>query len=146
MNTLDRLGDGVMEAVLIGAPDPEIVALEERLRSAQLNADGEALDQLISDDLLFTGPDGNLATKSVDIGAHQSGLIRFLKHEPKEMKIRKVGADVAIVALRTFLEVEVSGNVISGTYRYTRVWAREGDRSWRVVGGQVSEISHATTD
>jgi ketosteroid isomerase-like protein len=137
---------GVMESILIGAPDPEIIALEERLRAAQLDADGQALDQLISDDLLFTGPDGNLATKSVDINAHQSGLIRFRKHEPEELKIRRVGADVAIVALRVWLEVEVSGNVISGTYRYTRVWAREGDGNWRVVGGQVSEISHATTD
>ena len=137
---------GVMEAIVLGAADPEIIALEERLRSAQLYADGDALDQLISDDLLFTGPDGNLATKSVDINAHQSGLIRFRKHEPRELKIRRVGADVAIVALRVWLEVEVSGNVISGTYRYTRVWAREGDGNWRVVGGQVSEISHATTD
>ena len=133
-------------SVLLGAPDPEIVALEERLRSAQLDANADALDQLISDDLLFTGPDGNLATKSVDINAHQSGLIRFRKHEPEELKIRRVGTDVAIVALRVWLEVEVSGNVISGTYRYTRVWAREGDGNWRVVGGQVSEISHATTD
>ena len=136
----------VVESVLVGAPDPEIVALEERLRSAQLDANAGALDQLISDDLLFTGPDGNLATKSVDINAHQFGLIRFRKHEPEALKIRRVGADVAIVALRVWLEVEVSGNVISGTYRYTRVWAREGDRNWRVVAGQVSEISHATTD
>jgi ketosteroid isomerase-like protein len=136
----------VMDSILVGAPDPEIVALEERLRSAQLDANADALDQLISDDLLFTGPDGNFATKSVDINAHESGLIRFRKHEPEELKIRRVGADVAIVALRAWLEVEVSGNVISGTYRYTRVWAREGDGNWRVVGGQVSEISHATTD
>ena len=28
----------VVESVLVGAPDPEIVALEERLRSAQLGA------------------------------------------------------------------------------------------------------------
>ena len=138
--------NSVMEAILVGAPDPEIVALEARLRSAQLDADGEALDKLISDDLLFTGPDGNLATKSVDINAHQSGLIRFRKHEPEELRVRRVGAEVAIVALRVRLEVEVSGNVINGTFRYTRVWAREGDGNWRVVGGQVSEISHATTD
>ena len=146
MNTRDRVGHAVMDGVLVGNPDPEIVGLEERLRSAQLSADADALDQLISDDLLFTGPDGNLATKSVDIGAHESGLVRFRKHEPEEMRIRRVGTDVAIVALRTRLEVEVSGNVVSGTYRYTRVWAREGDRLWRVVGGQVSEISHGTTD
>lgn len=131
---------GVVESILVGAPDPEIVDLEQRLRTAQLTADADALDQLISDDLLFTGPDGNLSTKSQDIDAHQSGFIQFRKHEPEELRIRRVGSDVAIAALRARLEVEVSGNIVSGTYRYTRVWAREGDGNWRVVGGHVSEL------
>ena len=47
-----------LQSVLIGPDDPEIVALEAALRSAQLSADVEALARLISDDLLFTGPDG----------------------------------------------------------------------------------------
>ena len=90
----------VMEAILVGARDPEIVAAEAHLRSAQLNADVDALDQLIADDLLFTGPDGNLATKADDLAAHRSGLVRFGKHEPEELRIRRVGANVAIAALR----------------------------------------------
>jgi ketosteroid isomerase-like protein len=130
----------VMEAILVGAPDPEIVAVEARLRSAQLNADPDALDQLIDDDLLFTGPDGNLATKADDISAHRSGLVRFRKHEPEELRIRRVGADVAIATLRANLTVEIAGSVSSGTYRYTRVWAREVGGSWRVVGGHVSSL------
>ena len=133
----------VMEAILVGAPDPEIVAVETRLRSAQLNADADALDRLIADNLLFTGPDGNLATKADDLAAHRSGLVRFRKHEPEELRIRRVGADVAIAALRARLTVEVAGKVSSGSYRYTRVWAREADGSWRVVGGQVSPCTPA---
>jgi ketosteroid isomerase-like protein len=133
----------VMEAILVGAPDPEIVAVEARLRSAQLNADADALYQLIADDLLFAGPDGNLATKADDLAAHRSGLVRFRKHEPEELRIRRVGADVAIAALRTRLTVEVAGSISSGTYRYTRVWARETGGSWRVVGGHVSPCGTA---
>jgi ketosteroid isomerase-like protein len=128
----------VMEAILIGARDPEIVAVEARLRVAQLNADVNALDQLIADDLLFTGPDGNLATKADDLAAHRSGLVRFRKHEPEELRIRRVGADIAIAALRARLTVEIADTTSSGTYRYTRVWGRETDGSWRVVGGHVS--------
>ena len=66
-----------IEAALVGAADPEIVALEARIRTAQLDADVAALDSLIADDLLFTGPDGHLANKAQDLQAHGSGTVRF---------------------------------------------------------------------
>jgi hypothetical protein len=52
------LGHQLMNAVLIGEPAPEIVALESQIRAAQLAGDVAALDHLISDNLLFTGHDG----------------------------------------------------------------------------------------
>jgi len=130
-----------MARVLVGAQDAEVVALEARLRSAQLDANVDVLDQLISDDLLFTGPDGNLATKSQDLEAHRSGVVRFRNHQPQDLRIRRVGKDVAITALLARLAVEIAGNVARGTYRYTRVWHREEDGKWRVVGGHVSAVS-----
>ena len=66
-----------LEAVLIGAGDAEIVALEATLRGAQLAADVSTLARLISDDLLFTGPDGQLGTKAQDLEAHGLGVVRF---------------------------------------------------------------------
>jgi hypothetical protein len=130
----------LMEDVLVGNPDPEIVAFEAQLRVAQLSADTSALDQLISADLLFTGPDGHLASKAQDLDAHSSGAVRFRQHEPEELKIRRVGSTVAISALRARLIVEVAGKLVHGVYCYTRVWSRE-DGQWRVVGGHVSEVS-----
>jgi ketosteroid isomerase-like protein len=121
-------------------PDAEIVALEARLRTAQLAADVQELGQLIDDDLLFTGPDGQLGTKAQDLAAHGSGAVRFREHEPEELRVRRVGSDVAVVALRARLAVEVAGSVVRGTYRYTRVWSRGKDGAWRVVGGHVSEV------
>ena len=100
------------------------------------------MDRLIAGDLLFTGPDGRLATKAQDLGAHRSGAVRFREHEPEELRVRRVGPDVAIVALRARLEVEVAGTVQRGTYRYTRAvaWARERGGAWQIVGGHVSEV------
>src|SRR5687768_11695701 len=135
-----------MEAVLVGPPDPEIAALESRLRAAQLAADVAALDALIADELLFTGPDGQLGTKGQDLEAHGSGVVRFRGHEPEELRVRRVAPNVAVVALRTRLEVEVAGALVRGTYRYTRVWARENDGPWRVVGGHVSEVPSPARD
>lgn len=130
----------VMMAVLVGDPDPEMVACEAKLRAAQLRADVAALDQLIADPLLFTGPDGQLGTKEQDLAAHASGVVRFRTHEPEELRVRRVGTDVAVTALRVRLAVEVAGTLLGGTYRYTRVWAREDGGPWRVIGGHVSEI------
>jgi hypothetical protein len=64
-------------AVLVGAPDHEIVAMEARLRDAQLRADVGVLDELLDDDLLFAGPGGDLATKAQDLETHRSGVVHF---------------------------------------------------------------------
>jgi ketosteroid isomerase-like protein len=140
---VSTLDDSGLQGVLVGEADPGIVAGEAQLRAAQLAADVEALDRLLADDLLFTGPDGQLGTKRQDLEAHGSGAVRFRLHEPEELRVRRVGPDVAIAALRTRLAVEVAGMLVRGTYRYTRVWARGPDGDWRVVGGHVSAVSEA---
>jgi ketosteroid isomerase-like protein len=140
---MTELQIAMMEAVLIGPPDPEIIECEARLRDAQLNADVAALDRLIADELLFTGPDGRIGMKADDLHAHATGAVRFRAHEPEELRIRRVGANVAIVALRARLTVDVPGATVDGRFRYTRIWAREDGFSWRVVGGHVSEVPPA---
>jgi ketosteroid isomerase-like protein len=137
MNDIDIIS---VENVLVGTADPEIVALEARLRAAQLSADLNTLDNLIADDLLFTGPNGQLGTKVQDIEAYRSGSVEFKEHIPEELRIRRVGTDTAISSLRAKLAVNVAGNLSRGTYRYTRIWAREGGSTWRVVGGHVSLV------
>ena len=138
MNKIDSIA---FDQALVGIADQEIVILEARIRAAQLSADLTALQDLISDDLLFTGPDGQLGTKEQDIEAYRSGTVRFIAHVPEELRIRRLSADVAITSLRAQLTVDVAGNLSRGTYRYTRVWAREDGRTWRVVGGQVSLVN-----
>lgn len=130
----------VLAAVLAGAPDPEIVALEARLRAAQLRGDVRELNELIADELIFAGPDGSLATKEQDLASHGSGAVRFLAHVPEQLRVRRVGSDVAVTSLRTRLTVQVDGAPVEGTFRYTRVWARESGVSWRVVAGHVSQL------
>ena len=61
--------------MLVGEADPEIVALEARMRDAQLAADVSALDALIAEDLLFAGPDGQLATKAQDLTAYMRSSV-----------------------------------------------------------------------
>ena len=129
-----------LKRAIVGAADDEIVLLEARMRVAQLNGDISVLDELISDNLLFTGPDGQLGTKAQDLEAYRSGTVRFMEHIPEELRIRRVGESAAISSLRAQLTVNIAGNISRGMYRYTRVWAREEDGIWRVVGGHVSLV------
>ena len=76
-----------------------------------------------------------------DLDAHAAGIVRFRRHEPQELRVRRVGDDVVITSLRAFLVVEVAGTLMQGVYRYTRVWAREVDGLWQVTGGHVSAVS-----
>ena len=128
-----------VHAVVVGPADAEIVSCEAALRRAQLSADVAALDCLIADDLLFAGPDGQLATKAQDLDAHRSGVVRFREHHPEELRVRLVSSTVVIASLRARLVVAVNGVESRGAFRYTRVWARENG-AWRVVGGQVAPI------
>ena len=138
---MDQLDVAAMQAVTLGTADPLIVALEAELRLAQLRADVPVLDRLIAEELLFTGPDGQLGTKAEDLAAHESGVVRFRTHEPQELRVRAVGDDVRVAALRAFLTVEVGGTPYSGVYRYTRVWARERGSPWRIVAGHVCAVT-----
>ena len=129
-----------LHPVFVACSDREIASLEARLRDAQLTADVRELDALIAEELLFTGPDGQLGTKAQDLEAHGSGIVRFRAHEPEELLVRRAGPDVAMTALLVRLEVDVAGTPVSGRYRYTRMWVREADGRWRVAGGHVSAV------
>ncbi|MEP6766109.1 MAG: nuclear transport factor 2 family protein [Gemmatimonadaceae bacterium] len=122
-----------------------IQQLEAELRAAQLNADVNALDRLIDDTLLFTGPDGSLATKADDLALHRSGAVRFSTHEPSDLQWQAITPDVIVVALRTRLAGFIHGQSFAGDYRYTRVWARR-DNSWRIVAGHVSTVAMQNAD
>lgn len=130
----------LLEAVLVGPADSEIVALEARIRAAQLAANVDALASLIADELLFTGPDGHLATKAQDLAAYRTGTVQFREHEPIELRIRRVSTNVAVTSLCARLLVQVNGSLASGIYRYTRIWAHNDRNLWQVVGGHVSAV------
>jgi ketosteroid isomerase-like protein len=132
-----------MQAVVRGPVPPEIITAEAMLRVAQLAADVSALDELIADELLFTGPDGQLGTKAADLASHATGAVRVRQHEPEELRARSIAGAVVVTNLRTRMQVEVNGQLVNGVYRYTRVWAQEGGHPWRVVAGHVAEVHAA---
>ena len=77
--------------------DP-IEQLEAELRTAMLTDDLAALDRLIDDDLVFTGPDGGVASKADDLEMHRTSQIRMTRLDPSERRIIRRG-DTAVVVV-----------------------------------------------
>ena len=122
-------------------PDPSSAALraaEDALRAAQLAGDAAALDRLVDDALVFTGPDGLVYGKADDLSAHREGWVRIARLEPSEERVQRLGS-VAVVSVRMEMAGAFRGEAFAGSYRYTRVWCERED-GWRVVAGHVGAV------
>lgn len=115
-----------------------IRVLEERLWRAQLSADVDTLDELIADDLVFTGLSGSLETKAADLQQHRSGALKITKLEPLEFRVRVIPGG-AITSVKMDAAALLAGKLTSATLRYTRIWISEGDR-WQIAGGHMSVV------
>jgi ketosteroid isomerase-like protein len=115
--------------------EAEIVARETSLLNAMTTNDVALLDDLLHDDLLFNGPDGQTGTKSQDLANYRSGGIHLRRAEASDRLVRAIG-DVVVVAVTVTLEGSYLGMRADGRYRYLRVWKRVAG-GWRVVAGSV---------
>ena len=119
--------------------DDSLRACEAALRQAQLAGDVAALDRLVDDALVFTGPDGAVYEKSDDLDAHRNGWVRITRLDPSEERTQRFGS-VAVISVRMEMAGIFRGAPFAGPFRYTRVWREQSNGSWRVVAGHVSPV------
>lgn len=117
----------------------EIQESEEQLRLAMLGSDVNALNKLLSQDLIFTNHLGQILTKQADLEAHASGTVKLQVLTPSEERIQVVG-DVVIVSVRMHVLGSYAGTPSEGHLRFTRVWARSSNGDWQVVVGHSSVV------
>jgi ketosteroid isomerase-like protein len=117
----------------------QISAVEERLRLAMLASDCDALDALISPDLLFTNHFGYVLGKEEDLESHRSGVLRMHTLQPSEMRV-KASAQFAVVSVRMRVTGSYHGSSFDEDLRYTRVWGLSASGSWEILTGHSSRV------
>ncbi len=127
----------------VGLPDDTLRAAGAALRHAQFSNDTDALDRLLDDTLVFTGPDGAVHGKADDLHAHRERWLRLTRLDPSEEHIQRFG-HIAVVSVRMEMVGSFKGIPFAGPYRYTRVWCARPD-GWRIVAGHVSAVLPTNT-
>jgi hypothetical protein len=123
-----------------GANVPGVEALcdaDRRLQRAQLSSDVVALDRLIDDRLVFTGPDGKHYSKQDDLHAHRSGRQSMTRVAEEALAALVVGGTGVTWFLGT-LEGVLAGESFLARVRYTRTWIHDEDMGWRLIAAHVS--------
>ena len=115
-------------------------AAERRLQAAQLASDVDALDGLIDDSALFTGPDGSVLSKQDDLQAHASGFQVMSRVDEEDLRVLVTGRTGVTWFLGT-LEGTFGGERLTARMRYTRTWTHDDQAGWRVIAAHATLVA-----
>jgi ketosteroid isomerase-like protein len=116
----------------------QVSAMEERLCEAMLASDVNELDHLISEQLAFIGPDGQIYGKQDDLEMHRKGASRFTQIERTRTQIVMHG-EVAIAIVDAKLEGVFKNEAFVSQVRYLRTWQKH-EKGWKIIAGSVSAL------
>jgi ketosteroid isomerase-like protein len=112
----------------------ELVTLEQNFNDALVRSDWKTVEQLYADDVTFTNSDGSVSHKSDTIDELRSGNTKFDSIEISDVKVKDLGS-VAVVTGKLSETGHYKTIDLTGTYRFTNVWAKQAGR-WKLVAGQ----------
>jgi Domain of unknown function (DUF4440) len=116
--------------------DKDLVNLERHFNDALLKADWKSIEGMQADDLILTNADGTLSRKSDAVESIRSGDLKFESIAVQDPRVQDFGHVVVITG--TIIEkAHYKTTDLSGTYRFTDVWARR-DGKWQLVAGHES--------
>lgn len=117
----------------------EIDRLEDSWRNAVLTRNVAALDSLLSDDYMAITSRGMLVSKDETLANLRSGSTRIKSIAYSDRKVRFYGT-TALVTSRAEVNGTTPEGDVSGSYRYTRVYARDAKGNWCIVSFEASRI------
>jgi ketosteroid isomerase-like protein len=117
----------------------EIDRLEDVWRDAVLKDDTAEMSGLLSDDYIAITPTGTLQTKDEALATLRSGRVHFTTLEISDRKVRFYGSAAVVTSTADVQATTPDGN-LSGSYRYTRVYARDAQGAWKIVSFEANRI------
>lgn len=121
------------------ADENELRRAERRLQAAQLASDVAALDELLDDRLVFTGPDGALYGKRDDLRAHRTRTQVIDALHEEELTVLVAG-ETGITWFLGSLRGSIDGSPFEARMRYTRTWVHDAGHGWRIIAAHATVV------
>jgi len=119
--------------------DAQLVELERRMSEALASEDATVLNQLWSDDLIFTSPNGHTSNKTQRLaGQKPSAQTAQLANTNDEVKVRVYGNTAVVTVLSTW-KGKAGTQEFSDQYQATHVWVKQRGR-WQLVAAHVTPV------
>lgn len=117
----------------------EIDQLEDQWRDALLKGDTATMESLLADDYMAITPFGALQNKDEALNSMRSGRWHISSLNLLDRKVRFYGTTAIVTSIAEIEGSSPEGN-ITGSYRYTRVYARGPEGKWKIVNFEASRI------
>ena len=116
----------------------DVLDTQQRRFLAMVEADRDALEAILADDLVYIHTTGVVDSKSSLIESIVSGAVDYTRLVPAETTLRLVG-NVALVTGTADLGVLAGGTTHAARIRFTEVYVATVD-GWRLVSWQSTRV------
>jgi ketosteroid isomerase-like protein len=121
--------------------DEEISSATEERSAAMASGDVKMLEGCLSDDLTFIAAAGALIGKAELIDNVRTGAYKLDSYERSDFKVKRYG-DVAVAVYKVRMTSTFRGQVRSGNYLTTSVYAKESGR-WKLAAQQSTQMAQS---
>jgi len=122
------------------AAEREVRQTIEKYRTALIEHDAAALEQIWADDYTFTNGAGETHSKAQRLANLKSGATSLDSiSEEEDIKVRVYGK-MAVATSRVTIKGQYSGKQASGQYRSIHVWVK-GAAGWQLVANQLTPVA-----
>jgi ketosteroid isomerase-like protein len=119
----------------------QVEQLEETWRTAQLNADLDTMDRLLSDDYVGITMNGQVVTKAQQLDRMRNRNLVLTRISLDDVKVKLIGTTTAVVTCLAQVEGTSDGAPMHGTYRYTRVYTRAPAGNWKITNFEATRVN-----
>jgi hypothetical protein len=130
------MGANAMVAKVIEA----IRGLERDRFRAMVEGNGQQLDALLSDNVVYVHTNGKRESKQQFIDAITAGRRRYRQIEVQSQEVLPVGRETCVVTGRALIEMEANNGALLFPIAYMAIQAQE-DGKWRLIAWQATRCA-----